>query len=238
MLWHEIFGIEQNLEALFSPTHLMLATGAFFFVSGPLRAAWQRKGGRGWGELLPAVLSVTMLFSMFTFFTQYANIFGNPAVLNTNIGGTRYFIEVTSVSYILIPAALMMGSILLVMRRWQLPFGSLTLMFVVNALVMLLMRFEFASPYWRTVVAAGIGGLFADILVLWLQPSAVRHNILRLFAFLVPFVYFLLVLGAIALTGPRGLWWEIHTWLGVPFVAGTIGVGLSFLVVSPPQPVE
>ena len=239
MVWHQVFGIEQNLEALFSPTHLMLATGAFLFVSGPLRASWRRKGGQGWGELFPALMSVLMLFTLFTFFTQYANLFGNAGVLNMSApGNNRYFVEVTSVVYVLIPAALMMGSLLLVMRRWQLPFGAVTVMFTGNALLMLLMRFDFASPYWRTIVAAGIGGLIADVLILWLRPSVARHHALRLFAFIVPFVYFLLVFGAIAMTGPRGLWWEIHTWLGVPFVAGAIGIGLSFLVVPPPLPAE
>lgn len=239
MLWHEIFGIEQNLEALFSPTHLLLASGAFLFVSGPLRAAWGRAGGQGWRELFPPILSIMMLFTLFAFFTQYANIFSNPGVLTTRFpGNDSYFVEVTSVSYVLIPAALMMGSLLLVIRRWQLPFGAVTLMFAVNALLMLLMRFDFASPYWRTVVAAGLGGLFADVLILWLRPSAIRHHALRLFAFALPFVYFLLVFGAIALTGPRGLWWEVHTWLGLPFIAGAIGIGLSFLVVPPPLPLE
>ena len=143
MLWHQVFGIEQNLEALFSPTHLLLASGAFLFISGPLRASWRRKGGQGWGELFPAMMSILMLFSFFTFFTQYANIFGSPGVLNMSApGNNRYFVEVTSVVYVLIPAALMMGSLLLVMRRWQLPFGAVTIMFTVNALLMSARRNE------------------------------------------------------------------------------------------------
>ena len=88
------------------------------------------------------------------------------------------------------------------------------------------------------VVAAALGGLFADILMVRLRPSAQRHNALRVFAFVVPPIYFLLILGAIVLIRQQGLWWEIHTWLGVPFIAGTIGLGLSFLLVPPPVPTE
>jgi len=240
MVWHTVFGIEQNLEALFSPTHLLLASGAFLFMAGPLRASWQRTGLKGWRDLYPAVLSATLLFTLFSFFTQYANIFGNAAVLNTPTpgGSSRYFIEVTSVVYILVPAALMMGSLLFLMRRWQLPFGSATVMFTINALLMFLMRINFNDHYGLTVVAAAIGGLVADILIARLRPSAQNPNALRLFAFVVPMVFFLLTLGAIALSGPRGLWWEIHTWLGVPFIAGAIGIGLSFLVVPLPVPEE
>jgi hypothetical protein len=38
LVWHTIFGIESNMEALFSPTHLLLATGAMLFITGPVRA--------------------------------------------------------------------------------------------------------------------------------------------------------------------------------------------------------
>lgn len=238
MLWHEIFGIEQNLEALFSPTHLLLASGAFLFLSGPLRAAWKRKAGHGWSDLAPTILSLTMLFTLFTFFTQYANVFGSPGLLNMRMassGSQRYFTEVTSVAYVFFPAALMMGTLLFALRRWQLPFGAATFMFTVNALLMVLMRFDFAAAYWYVIVAAAIGGLLADGLIVWLRPSVERANALRLFSFVVPFVFFLLIFGAIALTG-RGLWWEVHTWLGVPFVAGVIGVFLSLLVAPPKLP--
>ncbi len=240
MLWHETFGIEQNLEALFSPTHLLLATGAFLFITGPLRAAWGRGGLHGWRDLFPAIMSVTLLFTLFTFFTQYANIFSNAGVMNMPepFGSTRYFTEVTSVVYILVPAGLMMGILLLLVRRWQLPFGAATLMFTVNAFLMYLMRIDFNEGYYPVIGAAFIGGLVTDILIARLRPSVTRHTVLRLFAFLVPFIYFLLVLGAIVLSNGRGLWWAIHSWLGVPFVAGAIGVGLSFLLVPPPIPIE
>lgn len=240
MLWHEIFGIEQNLEALFSPTHLLLASGAFLFLSGPLRAAWRRRASQGWSDLAPAILSLTMLFTLFTFFTQYANVFGSPGVLNmrfTASGSQRYFTEVTSVAYVFFPAALMMGTLLFALRRWQLPFGAATFMFTVNALLMVLMRFDFAAAYWYVIVAAAIGGLFTDVLIAWLHPSVERPNALRLFSFMVPFVFFLLIFGAIVLTG-RGLWWQVHTWLGVPFLAGVIGVFLSLLLAPPKLPEE
>ena len=240
MVWHNVFGIEQSLEALFSPTHLLLATGAFLFIAGPLRSAWQRTGLHGWRDLFPAILSVIMLFTLFTFFTQYANLAANSGVLNMPApsGNSRYFVEVTSVVYVLIPAALMMGTLLFLVRRWQLPFGTATLMFTINALLMLLMRIKFNDHYGLTIGAAALSGLFTDLLIGRLHPSAQRHNALRLFAFIVPVIYFLLTFGAIVLSGPRGLWWEIHTWLGLPFVAGAIGIGLSFLLVPPPVPAE
>ena len=43
MIWHEIFGIEIGVEALLSPTHLILAVGMTLIISGPFRAGWRRR---------------------------------------------------------------------------------------------------------------------------------------------------------------------------------------------------
>jgi hypothetical protein len=239
MLWHTIFGVEQNVEALFSPTHLLLATGAFLFLSGPLRAAWGRANANGWRELFPAILSLLMLFSLFTFFTQYSNLFGNPGVL---VGSApedySYFINTTAVSFELIPAAIIVGVLLFALRRWRLPFGTATLLLTVNSLIMLLMRFKFASPFWLIVPAAAIAGLYADVFIARLRPSVQNTGALRLLSFSLPFILFLLSFIAISLSGKGNLWWEIHMWLGLPFVAGAVGLGLSFLVAPPQLPAE
>ena len=239
MLWHTLFGIEQNVEALFSPTHFLLAAGAVLFLAGPLRAAWARPNTQGWRELGPAVFSLLMLFSLFTFFTQYSNLFGNPGVLvGTAPDGGSYFVNVTAVSYELIPAALMMGALLFFLRRWRLPFGAVSLILTVNALLMVLMRFKFASPFWPIIPAAFLAGLVADGLAWRLRPSLENVGALRIFAFAVPFVLFLFSFIALMLTNNPGLWWEIHMWLGVPLMAGAVGLGLSFLVAAPLMPAE
>jgi hypothetical protein len=239
MLWHTIFGVEKNVEALFSPTHLLLATGAVLFVAGPLRAAWRRPNTQGWRELGPSIFSLLMLFSLFTFFTQYANLFGDPGILvGTPPDGGSFFVNVMAVAMELIPAALTMGALLFFMRRWSLPFGAVSLILTVNALLMLLMRFKFASEFWLMIPAALVTGLLADVLIWRLRPSLQNVGALRIFAFVVPFVLYLLTFVALVLTNQRGLWWEIHMWLGVPFVAGAIGLGLSFLVAPPPVPAE
>lgn len=66
MVWHQTFGFEENTEALLSPSHLLLALGAFLYVTAPLRAAWIRKSARGWRDLLPVVLTLTYLICLFT----------------------------------------------------------------------------------------------------------------------------------------------------------------------------
>src|SRR5690349_15061403 len=45
-LWHTVFGIEQNLKILFSPSHLLLITSMIVIVTSPLRAAWASRDDR------------------------------------------------------------------------------------------------------------------------------------------------------------------------------------------------
>ena len=87
-LWHTLFGIEVSLEALLSPPHLFLATSGVLLLSGPMRAAWSRLPSgqaRGWTVLGPLVLSVTLILSVLTFFTQFAHPI-NEAVVQKVIG--------------------------------------------------------------------------------------------------------------------------------------------------------
>src|SRR5690606_10643429 len=74
-LWHEWFGFEASIETLLSPAHLILATSGMLIVTGPLRAAWARSGrAASWRTLFPALLSLLIILSILTFFTQYSNL--------------------------------------------------------------------------------------------------------------------------------------------------------------------
>lgn len=74
--WHTLFGIEEDVEALLSPTHLILATSAALIFTGPLRSAAFRIGASAparWRELGPMVLSVCAVFTLLGLFTQFAH---------------------------------------------------------------------------------------------------------------------------------------------------------------------
>jgi len=65
MFWHTLFGIERNMEALLSPTHLLLALGAALMVTSPPRAAWRRPAGhsRGWRGQAPILIGLALLLA-------------------------------------------------------------------------------------------------------------------------------------------------------------------------------
>src|ERR1700687_2095845 len=68
MFWHLRFGIEVSLAALISPPHLLLMLALGLIVTGPLRAASRRPVSR---DPFTAVISSSLLLSMFTFFNQF-----------------------------------------------------------------------------------------------------------------------------------------------------------------------
>jgi hypothetical protein len=129
------------------------------------------------------------------------------------------------VAEILLQSVFLMGMVLLVARRWRLPFGSFTAVLTLNAILM-----SFQTDKFQFIPAAVLAGLTADLLLHRAAPfdSAVR---LRLFAAVVPVVLSAAYFALLALT--LGMGWTIHLWAGAIILAGTAGWLLSYLV-SPP----
>ena len=73
LIWHAFFGVEFSIDALLSPTHLVLAFAGALIVTGPLRSAWhdRLRSTRDWIARAPAVLSLALLLSLLTAMTQY-----------------------------------------------------------------------------------------------------------------------------------------------------------------------
>ena len=80
LLWHRAFGIEANVSALFSPTHILLFGAGVLMTSGPLRAAWRRGDGPStpWVVRLPMVISIALVLSVLTAMSQFINPLVDP----------------------------------------------------------------------------------------------------------------------------------------------------------------
>ena len=116
MFWHIIFGIEVSIDALLSPTHLLLLIGALLILSGPLRAAWlDDDPPPGLRSLLPAVLAATMAAAQLGFFFQYMDGTSVRLMETPYIPGveTGYFAVVAGVGSVLITTMILMGALLL-----------------------------------------------------------------------------------------------------------------------------
>jgi hypothetical protein len=229
-LWHGWFGFEADLGLLLSPAHFALGTGAFLFLTGPIRAAIQRREHlTGWRELLPMLLSVTFVLSLLTFFTMYMNGWGNIRnIATTRVPNEGDLIQIMAIASVIFQTGATMGLILLALRSWKLPFGAITLILTLNAALMLWVRWGWINQYAVVMLAAPIAGVMGDLMLLVLKPSAQRPNQMHLFAAGLPLILFGVYFAI--LIPQYGTWWTVHMWTGVVFMATVIGLFMSYLV--------
>ena len=238
MLWHEIFGFEESIEALISPSHLFLALTGLLIMTGPIRALWRRESDGAWASLGPAILCFICITSVFTFFNAYAPIGGDMIILTGPRPESHSLQDIAGIVAFVIQSNILLGAVLFMTRRWQLPFGAITLLFVLNSLLMTWYRVGEAGEFIFAISAALVG-LLGDVLLR--GPRPIETGRLRLAAILIPFAYSLGAMIVIQILGETvwergGLWWLIHMWLGVPVLAGAFGYGLSLLIRPPAIP--
>jgi hypothetical protein len=184
------------LAGLGARADVFLAVGGALIVGGPLRAAWSRpersarSGLIGW---LPTLLSLTLTLSLLMFFTDYASPFTRPWLVGSRLhftpepthgqvlGGSQGEREQgAGATGILLYAGLLTGLVLFAIRRWELPAGSLTLLFTLAIGLSLVPHGQF-----RFIPVALAGGIAGDILHSLLRPGVERRGALRVFAFAV-----------------------------------------------------
>jgi hypothetical protein len=227
MFWHLRFGIELSLAALISPPHLLLMGSLALIVTGPLRAAWRRPATRA---PLTAVISASLLLSVFTFFGQFDQPLVNTWAATQAAGpNTVRYVQQLGILGLMMQTALLTGVVLYLLSRFTLPFGSITLLVGLNGVFLGALEQNF-----DLIPVAIIGGLLADGVLLWLKPGPQRVGALRVAAFLGPVGVSSLYLLVVELT--RGVGWPIALWLGSIVVSGGIGLLLSYLAVHPPIP--
>lgn len=163
-LWHELFGIEVDLEALLSPTHLMLLIGGFLMVTTAVRAAWadpavQEPTIR---EFAAPLIALTLATALVLFFTQYLNAFEGVAQPTGATGRDRELREVEGLATVLATNLVLMFAVVHTLRRLRPPPGSFTVLFGGVALLMAGMEgFDLAE----LIVPMVLAGVAADFLV-------------------------------------------------------------------------
>lgn len=203
-LWHEVFGVEQAGERLSSPAHLALFVGGILVITAPFRAAWAAAGTErpapSLVEFLPALLSLTLATTATSFFFLHVWGFNSADFLGARQLGlllqpvaglpetTRTLLALTQIrvfASIVITTLLLLGPVLLMLRQWRIPFGSITILLTTTAVWMSGLT-EFHVPEVIGVVA--LAGLLADGLAALLQPAVDRPAAFRGFAAAVPVI--------------------------------------------------
>lgn len=239
-IWHTVFGVEREVEAALSPTHIGLFVGALLVFTTPLRAAWSsdRLGAApSLRALLPALLSLTFATVLVSFLFFYLSAFRDPASTRPferwagqfpggfpSLSYTRQH----GVASVLVTNLLLVAPVLLLLRRWRPPFGSATLLLTAVAVLTTATQ-EFA--HGELVAAAAAGGLVADwSIARWGSGAAGGH---RLVATVTPLALWTSYFLVLQLTD--GIAWPAELWTGSVVFASLSGLALSLLM-APPTP--
>jgi hypothetical protein len=237
--WHTIYGIEQDLKILFSPTHVMLAASMILIFGAPLLSVQSdptlpaRPSLR---RLLPAVLSVALTTTLLMVFLQYANaLLWSPwdiwyALSADGSGQPGWPNPVELVSKIAVTNVVMLIPLLLLAARRQAPPGTATILYATLAGLAAAIT-EARSP--GTLVAIIAAGVLVDLLLWRLRPEPGRRTAYLLFAGLAPLVTWACYIAAASIRA-GGVPTVTEYWTGIPAVAALIGV-LVGVVCLPPR---
>ncbi len=173
MLWHLAFGIETKVDALVSPTHLVLLIGGTLLQTNPLRGVLQRHNGLPGSpaQAWPAIVSMGAAATLGAFFLSYLGVFTQPLAtiaLTTIPEGAPGHLEgelpaSAGLAGYLLSMLTLVVPLLWLRRRGPLPAGTVT---AITALVALpgaaLTEFRYGTAAVLAVVAAA-----AVDIVLW-----------------------------------------------------------------------
>jgi hypothetical protein len=229
--WHTMFGVETGVARVISPFHLVLFIGAVLLVTSSFRSACSARTPakiHTLREFAPALLSITLAAAMIAFLFQFAS----PYVLWTSnslvqLSAQSPFHE-TMLIYgllaVLVTNLIMVTPVLMILRRWEPPFGTCTFLFGgVAVLSASMTNLAWAGP----VAAAVAGGLIADLAIARLRPTPNRPAATRAVGAIIPAGLW----GShfAALHYGYGITWPVELWLGAIVLAAFAGIGLSLL---------
>jgi hypothetical protein len=239
LIWHTFFGVEDRVEAVTSPTHLIIGVGVLLVVGAPIRSALQRHAG-----LTTLRAQLPLLFALATWLefihlgTAYAFDPGAAQMYAPPDGvayGPDYFTNTTLVLFktgsgiaiVMLQSLILMGVCVWTVANFALRPGALTILFVLgNAMIAAALTNDtliLATYLAMSVVAGGAG----DVIVARLHPSRARPVAFGLFGALVPGAYYGTYFLFTALTG--GVWWSWTLTLGAIVWSMLCGLALTLL---------
>lgn len=219
-VWHTLFGVEEDVAALLSPTHLALMAAGLLLVAGPLRAARNLDAPeRTWATFAPVAVAIALCIAVVTFFLQFVSPFHvlHPEIYPASSVGDASG-AVRGITGILLTNILFLGALAWTLTRWrQPPAGTFTILLGAPAL---LMASLLAFDHVALVAAPIVGGMTADVLV---SRGHSRRTVLLLVP-AVTWTAWFAVFHAVWRIG-----WEVEIWTGAIVLAVLSGAGLELL---------
>lgn len=180
-IWHTVFGIEADLEALLSPTHLLMLSGGVSIFAGPITAVWsdpQVSRTPAPAVFRPVIVAMVLIASSVAFFFLWLWHIRFTFQTDGFVEWARFqdgFVSdagvVWGVTTYIVTGLWMTVPALVLLRRWDLPPGAFAaLVLVPSGLLLAVQEFRGAGR-----IGAVVGGaLFAEWLIARLRPGPAR----------------------------------------------------------------
>lgn len=160
--WHTAFGVERGIDALLSPTHLLLFAGLLGILTAPLRAARVAPADHpGSWIVAGSVISATALVGFFLNFAWGLGIAASTRVPYDPLTDAGEPAVIGGVASMLVTTVVLFGAARLLLAAGPVPAGALTVLFGLTALLVSAAFDEDAEG----VFAALLAGLVLDVAV-------------------------------------------------------------------------
>lgn len=239
LLWHTVFGVEQGIDALLSPSHLTLFVGGMLLLTAPVRGAWTAPDDAvGLRARLAELLSLTLSTGLAAFFLLYASTLLRPGVdepflrLPEDAPGhdaAEAPAVLTLTSY-LVTTALLVVPLVLLAKRGAVPRGAVALLVVpVVWLSAALAEFEQLA----VAIAVTVAAVVADVVVTRLD-AVPGHLRLPAVGALLPALVWPAAMVAVAVTD--AVRYPVALWSGVLVLTVLTGALLGGVARPLPAP--
>lgn len=223
LAWHQVFGIEQGIEATFSPTHVLLLFGASLFLTSPARAAWMTSTAArppatvvGAATLAATLVALAMTyFSPFVFQSPFFTGWQQPMATEQ---------EQLGLGSLLLTNVIMVAPPLALMTRWKPGVGTFVVIWGVQVLAVVVTNEATDYPMIIGVVGAALA---ADVLALALRTASMSAR-LRIIGAAAPMFLWAAFFATIEATLEVG--WEPELWAGAIVWASVMGLGIAQLL--------
>jgi len=230
--WHQVFGVETGIDALLSPTHLLLFAGGLLILTNPLRARWS-SGPLGTADRWLATGSAILAAALASFALIYTSAFAMPRPVETFIRlpkdhpaheATELPVVAGLASYLVTTVVLVVPLLFLLQHR-SLPVGGVTLLTAALAGLSVAVA-DFSTVATVSAVGAVGGGLLADLLVARTALTSQWWTLPATGAIVVLVVWSGQLVG---LALAAGLGWPVELWSGVVLLSAAMAGILGLL---------
>ncbi|MBD5654697.1 MAG: hypothetical protein IAI50_05890 [Candidatus Eremiobacteraeota bacterium] len=240
-IWHSFFGVENRIEAVTSPTHLIIGFGVVLVLSAPIRSALGARAElHSLRDELPLLFSLAACLEFVHLGTSYAfdpSAGRLDAPPNGSNFSADYFTANAIVLYktgsgvmiVILTSLIEMAFAIWLATRFSLKFGAMTLFFVLGDGMIAAALTNTRPLLVIHLIMALVAGIVADISIARLRPSRSDSG-LRIFGLVVPLAYYGSFFAAtLAL---EGTWWNWSLIGGAIVWSALAGVALTMLVPS------